>query len=594
VSERHVPALGYTSSAVLPRTPNARRDFWRSTVLFATDFAAISGRTGVWALLYALGAAVLDGISISLLVPILGLLFETSLIPPWVSAVAAAAFRIAGAHSQTERLLLLLSLFGGLVLVRAAIVAARDTTSFDIQLRFIEEQRLRLTAGLTAARWDYVTRLRHARVTHLISGDIQRLGVGIQFILLGASAAAMLVAQFVLAMIFSPILSIVLILLLVAGSLALRPALSRARALGGQVTDSNLLLLDSTSQFLSAIKIAISQNQEGFFVSETRAMLREIGERQSTFTRRHIRVQALMTLLFSCLGAGLVLAGVGWLHLAPPVLITLLLLVSRMTGPAWQVQNAAHQFASVLSIHERIRELGAELAGAARHDKLTARAAPNGQIRFERVSFEHETTIGDGRRGVVNVDFTIEPGEFVALKGRSGSGKTTVVDLLVGLLAPQTGRITVGGTTLAGETLTAWRCALSYVAQEPFLFHDTVRRNLSWSGVSEIEMWEALELSGAARLVRSMDNGLDTVVGDRGTLVSGGERQRIALARALLRRPTLLVLDEATGALDLASERMILENLRAMKQRPTIVLISHRLENLLYCDRLLDLDNGRL
>jgi ATP-binding cassette subfamily C protein len=137
--------------------------------------------------------------------------------------------------------------------------------------------------------------------------------------------------------------------------------------------------------------------------------------------------------------------------------------------------------------------------------------------------------------------------------------------------------------------VTAWQTSLSYVSQDPFIFHDSVRNNLSWANpdASEDELWESLALAGADELVRRMDKGLDTILGERGSLVSGGERQRIALARALVRRPHLLVLDEATGAIDTEGEREIVSRLWSMTHRPTIVLIAHRTENLQFCDRVL-------
>ena len=136
---------------------------------------------------------------------------------------------------------------------------------------------------------------------------------------------------------------------------------------------------------------------------------------------------------------------------------------------------------------------------------------------------------------------------------------------------------------------------MSYVSQDPYLFHDTVRHNLSWANpqASESDMWQALMLAGADDLVRRMDSGLDTLVGERGTLVSGGERQRIALARAILRRPRVLVLDEATSAIDVASEHDILTRLRAFAPRPTVIIIAHRAESLALCDRVIALQAGR-
>jgi ATP-binding cassette subfamily C protein len=183
----------------------------------------------------------------------------------------------------------------------------------------------------------------------------------------------------------------------------------------------------------------------------------------------------------------------------------------------------------------------------------------------------------------------------VGVTGPSGSGKTTFADLLVGLYPPQSGSILVGGTALEGGALSGWRDCIAYVAQDPFLFHDTIRQNLLWgnSGCSEADLWTALEAVGIGDFVRRANNGLDTVVGERGTLLSGGERQRISLARAILRRPRLLVLDEATNAIDVEAERAFLEKLVGQSPRPTIVIIAHRPESLRLCERLLVFENGQ-
>jgi ATP-binding cassette, subfamily C, bacterial len=563
------------------------------------DFASTSGRKGLFAIVYVVAGAFLEGAGISLLVPLLGLIFNTNAMPHWLQHGAAALFALFAVHTPFARLVVLLSLFSVLMALRALVISARNMAIFEVQAEFIEIQRLRIVKNLAAARWEYIARLRHSRIMHLMSGDIQRLGIGIQFVLSGGTAGAMLLVQCALACFLSPVLAMIVLVLLIVGTIALGPMLAKARRLGGYVADANLSLLNSTAQFLAGLKLAISQNLEAGFVDEIGQTLRDLSDRQVSYTKQDIRSQVAFTTLSAIVGASLVLAGIGWLHIAPAVLFTLLIVVARMIAPVGQIQNGAQQFAHVLAIYERMRDFERELAAAARDGEALEVAAPipQGGIEFENVSFRHSNANDNASEpesggGLRNIRLTIAPGEFLAITGPSGAGKTTFADLLVGLYPPHSGRILVGGKVLDSATREEWRNSLSYVSQDAFLFHGTIRRNLSWAcpGASETDMWRALSMSGADDLVRRMENGLDTVVGERGTLVSGGERQRIALARAILRRPRLLLLDEATGAIDSDGERIVFTNLRTITPAPTIVLIAHRMENLGICDRIIRLE----
>jgi ATP-binding cassette subfamily C protein len=170
------------------------------------------------------------------------------------------------------------------------------------------------------------------------------------------------------------------------------------------------------------------------------------------------------------------------------------------------------------------------------------------------------------------------------------------VDIVAGLLMPQMGAIDIDGALLQGELLDGWRAAIAYVGQEGSVFSDTVRGNLLAEGADADDdgLWTALETVGLAERVLAFSNGLDEHVGDRGSQLSGGERQRLVLARALLRRSTLLILDEATAALDPDSEAALFDRLRSIEPRPAGLIVAHRESTLRHCDSVVSIQHGML
>jgi len=564
----------------------------------AGEVAGYAGRRGIFAAAFVALGALLEGVSLALLVPLLGTVTGSSAAFGRLENVATAGFRLFGIASPLGRLTLLLVFFGAVIVLRALVLYTRDATVADLQAGFVESLRLRIAALLASAPWERLARLRHARVTHVMSGDIQRAGMAAHLLLQNMVAAAMLLAQGILILLLAPILALLALGVLIAGALVVVPVIRRAHGLGTTVTGANLSLLHSTAQFLDALKLAVSQNlQEGFLV-EFRQTLGELRQRQVQFMRQQTNTQLVLTSMAALAGGLLVLIGFGWFHLAPAALIVLLLVIARMSGPIGRLQQGAQQLAHALPAYKMMKDLERELAAMPR----AAAAAGADILRretsivFDDVTFLHADSAEPVEpRGIRGISLTIAPHECLAISGPSGAGKTTFADLLVGLLPPQQGSITVGGVPLQGAALPAWRERVAYVSQDPFLFHDTIRRNLAWANprASEADMWDALALAGAASLVRRMEHGLETVVGERGTLVSGGERQRLALARALLRKPWLLVMDEATSAIDVASERAIIGKLRALNPRPTIVVIAHRAESQAWCDRAIRIEDGR-
>ncbi|TXD42834.1 ABC transporter ATP-binding protein [Lujinxingia vulgaris] len=240
-----------------------------------------------------------------------------------------------------------------------------------------------------------------------------------------------------------------------------------------------------------------------------------------------------------------------------------------------------------------------EVGDAERRRRALAEARQNPrplerELRLHHVSYTYPESDVPSLHAI---DLRIERGQSVAFVGPSGAGKTTCVDLILGLLPPDLGQILVDGQNIHAE-LARWQASLGYIAQPVYLMDDTIRRNIAFglpdATVDDEEVWRALDDARLASTIAALPRGLDTEIGEGGVRLSGGQRQRLGIARALYRRPDLLVLDEATSALDNTTEREITRAIERLSGRITLIIIAHRLSTVRHCDRLFVLDQGRL
>ena len=217
------------------------------------------------------------------------------------------------------------------------------------------------------------------------------------------------------------------------------------------------------------------------------------------------------------------------------------------------------------------------------------------ELEFNNVSFKHLTA---NRNALNDINFSMKTGETIAFVGPSGSGKTTLVKLLVGLYPPQEGRILYNGISSCDINLDELREKIGFVTQDTQLFSGTIRENLQFvrPSATDEECMDVLQKAACHNLLARADKGLDTVIGEGGVKVSGGEKQRLSIARALLRRPNILVFDEATSALDSLTEEEITKTIRAVSDMSDhiTILIAHRLSTIMHADRIFVLEKGNI
>ena len=226
-------------------------------------------------------------------------------------------------------------------------------------------------------------------------------------------------------------------------------------------------------------------------------------------------------------------------------------------------------------------------------------------MKISKLIFGHEIVLDDvsyqypetASHSIKDVSLTIKKGESIAFVGKSGAGKTTLVDVILGLLTPQKGDIRVDNLSIY-KNLEGWQRIIGYIPQSIFLIDDTIERNIAFGVPDELidkqRIYEAIRSAHLEEVVQKLPEGIKTKVGERGVLLSGGQRQRIGIARALYHECEILVLDEATAALDNETERLVTEAIKSLGGNKTVITIAHRLSTIEHCDCIYQLEQGKI
>jgi ATP-binding cassette subfamily B protein len=301
-------------------------------------------------------------------------------------------------------------------------------------------------------------------------------------------------------------------------------------------------------------------------------------------------------MLFASVGPALIYGYGGWLAiqgaLTVGTIVALVAYLGRLYGPASSLVNVHVELMTAGALFERIfayLDLPREIA---EKPNAVALSDPRGHLRFDAVDFAY----AEGTPVLSGVSFEAKPGELVALVGPSGAGKSTITYLAARLYDPTAGAVTIDGVDLRDVTLESLAHTVGSVTQETFLFHATVAENLRYArpGATDAELEAAARQAQILDVIARLPEGFDTLVGERGYKLSGGEKQRIAIARVILENPRLLILDEATSHLDAHSEMLVQEALASLLAGRTSLVIAHRLSTILAADRILVLDRGRI
>lgn len=451
-------------------------------------------------------------------------------------------------------------------------------------------------SAFAMAKWKAILAKRRSDITNALSNELKTIGMGTQVLLQFATVVPMLVGQLLICFFISPEGTLAAIIVGGLFFLFLRPV---NKKLGNFTESLNELLKDSLSdvhEHLSGIKEVKSYGAESVhierFSQKTKWTMEKYVEFVKLFTRSSfiynsgtfflIAIFIFMSLtVFNEGMVRLIILVVVFLRIWPifsglQISVQLLMIMF----PAWE------SFSKCMSDLENNRE----------EYPVKIETVPfklKKGLEINGVSFTYDPLQTNVLK---DVSFSVPVNSSIAITGHSGSGKSTLVDIIIGLLIPTAGVISIDDVPLKPDAIPAWRQAIGFVPQETFLFRGTIKDNLLWAKphANEGDLWRALELAAASDFIKEMPEGLDTHLGDRGTRLSVGQRQRIALARALLREPALLILDEATSSIDVENERKIQVAMEGLRGKMTILTIAHRISTIKDADEIIVLDAGQV
>ncbi len=487
---------------------------------------------------------------------------------------------------------------GNLILIVVGLMVTKATLAFAALsyagisgARVAINLRRRLIRAIFDARWSFYTDQSGGKFANAISNDATRAGDAYQYSATVVAGLIQVAGYIAIAIFIDWRVAILGSIAAAVMVLAMRKLIRISRSSAYKQTDRVSSLTIDMVDMLNNIKALKSMDRYGTLVLGLSGLLKRIKRNLITIQFSKQGVIQGSDALIAILAGSMIYAAHSVLDKTLPELmitgIVFFQIISNLTKLQKQLQTAV----IIESAYVRTQEL---ITKAEAHREVHSGSLPpklGAGCKFVNVTFAHGNTAV-----IENATFDIPANQITVLQGPSGAGKTTLIDLLIGLNTAQRGKILIGGKDITTIDIKAWRQSIGYVPQELVLFHDTVRENICLSNrdISTEAIKAALDQAGARDFIDALPAGIETDVGEMGGKLSGGQRQRIALARALVTNPRILILDEVTSALDPDTEAEIVNNIARLRGRYTIVAITHRPAWTKIADNLYTVANGHV
>lgn len=562
---------------------------------FIKQLHSFSGKVLYTNLLGMVIISLLDGLGTVLLVPMLnmsGILTTNDSSSMWAFLDFFKGF------SKEISLPTILAVYIVLVIGQNLLEKANSIQSVKIHQGFINKIKEETYQSLLHVRWEFYLKTRKSDLINSLTKDINRISIGLKMFTQLITNLIFTFIQIGIAFWLSPQISSLILACGIGLAFFSWRFVKQAKAIGKEGTQLSRKYLAGITDNINGMKDiktnTIELSRSKWLTSLNQKMLNE----QVHYVKLQANSQLSYKTALAVIITSFIFLSVHFVHTGPAKIVVVILIFSRLwprfvniQANLQQIASASPSFKILLDLQNKVMRL------VENHHENFENIKPlsvHNMIECRHVFFRYSRL--SPTFVLRDINLQIPANGMTAIVGKSGAGKSTLVDTLIGLNRPESGEVLIDGIPLNDDNLIALRKSIGFVPQDPFVFNESIRTNLLLMEprANEEHMWQALEFAAADDFVKRLPKGLDTIIGDRGIRLSGGERQRLVLARAILRRPSILILDEATSALDTNNEAKIQQALERLKGKITIIVIAHRLSTIRNADQVLVLDQGEI
>ncbi len=538
----------------------------------------------------------LEGIGIFLLIPMLSMSGFVSVSSE--SIPLSGMFNVFKLIPADWVLPLILGIYVLLVIGQSFLKRGISIQNVKIHQGFVFYLRAETYRSILQSNWDFFMKRRKSDFINSLTAELGRVSSGVNISLQLIASIIFSLIQLGLAFWLSVEMTIFVI---VCGSLLAflsRKFIRQSKDLGKQTIELSQQYMAGITDQMNGIKDIKINMLEHSRLTWLRLLNIRMQKEQGEYIKLRTTSQFYYQMASAVLIAAFIFLSVQMFQARLEQLLLIIIIFSRLWPRFTGLQSSLEQIASTIPAFNNIIKLqddckeAEEFTLSDKHDQNIKTLTIEKCLEVSNVNFRYNRE--ETQFVLQNINVQIPSKRMTAIVGKSGAGKSTLIDIIMGLIQPESGQVIIDGIPLTSDRLLSLRRSISYVPQDPVLFNASIRENLLLvkTNASEDEIWEALEFSASAEFIRRLPQGLDTFIGDRGVRLSGGERQRLVLARAILRKPSILVLDEATSALDTENETKIQEALDNLKGKMTIIVIAHRLSTIRNADQVIVIDQG--